>query len=138
MKIRNVPTYGLSFLAFALMALAFASCTRFGESSIKLPTNPILSGGLGWAVVKDAYVRLKESPSDSSKDLDHLRRGGVFVLDARKLGGDSADSSGKDSLAKPTVWYGISSEGSKGWVRESELDIYASQAQAEKAASAYR
>jgi hypothetical protein len=138
MRIRIAPACCLWILVFGLMALAFAACTRFGESSIKLPTNPVLSGGLGWAVVKDAYVRLKESPSDSAKDLDHLRRGGVFVLDARKMGSDSGDSSGKDSLAKPAVWYGISSEGAKGWVRESELDIYASQAQAEKAASAYR
>jgi hypothetical protein len=138
MKLRKVPACGLSILAIGLMALVFSSCTRFGESSIKLPTNPILSGGLGWAVVKDAYVRLKESPSESAKDADHLRRGEVFVLDARKLGSDIGDSSGKDSLAKPTVWYGISAEGAKGWVKEPELEIYASQAQAEKAASAYR
>jgi hypothetical protein len=48
-----------------------------GEASLKLQANPILSGGLGWAVVKEAYVRLKEGPSDSSKDIDHLRRGAI-------------------------------------------------------------
>ena len=99
---------------------------------------PPITGGLGWAVVKDAYVRLKESPSDSAKDLDHLRRGGVFILDARKLGGDSSSATDRGSLASPTIWYGISAEGAKGWVHGSELDIYASQAQAEKAAASYR
>jgi len=106
------------------------------EGSIKLPTNPILTGGLGWAVVKDAYVRLKESPSDSARDIDHLRRGGVFALDARVLSPESGADRG--SAGSPTVWYGLSSEGAKGWVRESKLDTYSSQAQAERAAASYR
>ncbi len=120
------------------------SCTRMGEASLKLQANPILSGGLGWAVVKEAYVRLKEAPSDASKDLDHLRRGAVVKLDARELGAKDQDAKGQgpgESSAKSDdagIWYGISSEGSKGWVKDSELDAYASQAQAEKAAAAYR
>jgi hypothetical protein len=138
MNMRNVRVCGLSILAIIIMALTNSSCTRFGEASIKLPTNPILTGGLGWAVVKDAYVRLKESPSETARDLDHLRRGGVFSLDARNLGSDSSGLSDKSAQGSPTVWYGINSEGVKGWVLESELDIYSSQAQAEKAAAAYR
>jgi len=113
-----------------------------GESSLKLPANPVLSGGLGWAVVKDAYVRLKEAPSDSSMDLDHLRRGAVYRLDSRDLGAaeegprDRGSASGKNK--NRGIWYGIQSESAKGWVSEGELDIYGSQSQAEKAAAAYR
>jgi hypothetical protein len=113
-----------------LAMCAFLACSRSGEGSLKLQANPILTGGLGWAVVKDAYVRLKEGPADSTKDLDHLRRGGVFRLDARRLG---ASASGERE-----IWYELESEGAAGWVREAELDVYASRAQADKAAAAYR
>jgi hypothetical protein len=122
------------FAALALLLVLAASCSRGGEGSLKLQANPILSGGLGWAVVKDAYVRLKEKPSESSRDLDHLRRGGVFRLDAREIG--SRDASSKSDERE--IWYGIVSEGAKGWVRDFELDIFLSQAQADKAASAYK
>jgi hypothetical protein len=116
--------------ALVLAAIALPSCSRSGEGSLRLQANPILTGGLGWAVVKDAYVRLKEGPADSAKDLDHLRRGGVFRLDARQLG---AQATGERE-----IWYALESEGAKGWVREGALDVYASKAQAEKAAAAYR
>jgi hypothetical protein len=119
-----------------LAALVFASCTRIAMAAIKLPTNPILTGGLGFAVVKDAYVRLKGSPSESAPDIDHLRRGSVFALEARVLG--SGDSYDRASAGAPIEWYRITSEGTTGWVDESQLDVYASRAQAEKAAAAYR
>jgi len=129
------PRFSTIFaLAAIAISLALCSCSRPGESALRLQANPILSGGLGWAVVKDAYVRLKESPSDSSRDLDHLRRGGVFKLDSRELGLQSASAKLDDRV----IWYGIESEGARGWVRGTELDIYATQAQAEKAAIAYR
>jgi hypothetical protein len=134
----NTGKRGARGISILLVALALGACGRMGESSIKLPTNPILTGGLGWAVVKDAYVRLKEKPSDSARDIDHLRRGGVFALEARVLSPEGGDSSPEGAPVAPEVWYGLSSEGSKGWVREAELDIYASQAQAERAAAAYR
>ncbi len=121
-----------AFLASAVFGMV--SCSRLREGSLKLEANPILTGGIGWAVVREAYVRLKEAPSDSSRDLDHLRRGSVFRLAARDFGtGDDATKPGGLEL-----WYGIESEGSKGWVLASGLDLYSSQSQAEKAAAAYR
>jgi hypothetical protein len=139
MKILKLRTACILFAALALTVIGFASCSRFSVGSLKLQANPILSGGLGWAVVKDAYVRLKEGPSDSARDLDHLRRGSVYRLDAREIG--SIASGSRDAVMKAderVIWYGIQSESAKGWVRESELDIYGSQAQAERAAVAYR
>ena len=120
--------------AVSCVALGFASCSRMSESSLKLQPNPILTGGIGWAVVKDGYVRLKEAPSSSSKDVDHLRRGGVYRLDARDFG--AVDNSAKTQDRE--MWYGIESEGVKGWVRDSDLEVYGSQSQAEKAAAAFR
>jgi hypothetical protein len=134
----NKTARGYSITLITLVsALAMASCIRMGESAIKLPANPVLTAGLGWGVVKDAYVRLKESPSDSARDVDHLRRGGVFSLSARVFGPEGKSSSGSASEAAPAIWYSVSSEGFNGWVRSTELDIYSSQEQAKKAASAY-
>jgi hypothetical protein len=124
--------------------LSLVSCIRMGERSLRLQPNPVLTGGLGWAVVKEAYVRLKESPSDSAKDLDHLRRGGVFRLEARELGaapqgnGDSRNPAAATKSDERGIWYELESEGARGWVRESELDIFQAQAQAERSASEYR
>jgi hypothetical protein len=127
---RKFRSFSLLAALIALAAVALPSCSRSGEGSVKVQANPILTGGLGWAVVKDAYVRLKEGPADSAKDLDHLRRGSVYRLDARQLGGQAS--------GEREIWYELESEGGVGWVREGELDIYASKAQAEKAAAAYR
>jgi hypothetical protein len=139
MNIHAQRIISAALAAIALTAIGFSSCSRFGDGSLKLQANPILSGGLGWAVVKDAYVRLKESPADSTRDMDHLRRGSVYRLDARVIGSRTLGFG--DSAAKADdreIWYGIESESAKGWVRESELDIYGSQAQAERAATTYR
>jgi hypothetical protein len=132
---RNTLNY---FLLIISAGVALAACTRMGESSIKLPANPILTGGLGWAVVKDAYVRLKASPSDSARDIDYLRRGGVFLLEARAMNPESGLIPDSGAESRVSLWYCLSSEGTKGWVRESELDVYSSQAQAEKASAIYR
>ena len=130
----KLPAQAFFIAVLILAALGASSCTRMSGSALKLQANPILTGGIGWAVVKDAYVRLKEGPSDSTRDLDHLRRGGVLRLDARKFG-TSDDPTAPDV---PEIWYGVESEGAKGWVRESELDLYESRAQAETAAAGYR
>ena len=89
-----------------------------GESTLKLQANPSAQGGIGWAVVKDAYVRLKEGPSDSTQDMDHLRRGGVYRLErgslelATILRGRPGETSGT----------AMESRAPKGWVRDSELE----------------
>jgi hypothetical protein len=139
MNIHKLPITSVLLAVLALTAIGLSSCSRFSEGSLKLQANPVLTGGLGWAVVKDAYVRLKEGPSDSTRDLDHLRRGSVYRLDARVIGLRGLGS--RDAVAKADereIWYGIQSESAKGWVRESELDIYGARSQAEKAAIAYR
>jgi len=135
MNAPSLKSFSPPFALLILVVAGLSSCLRMEAGSLKLEANPPLSGGLGWAVVKEAYVRLKESPADASRDLDHLRRGVVFRLEGRQLGpGEATDR----APGATTVWYGIESEGVKGWVRETVLDVYQSQAQAEKAAAAYR
>ena len=120
-------------IALFLSAVAFASCSRMGE--IKLPATPPLTGGLGWAVVKNSYVRLKESPSVDARDINHLHRGAVFGLMARELGPRESGSRESD---KPRLWYKIEADGVEGWVSDFQLDIYSSRAQADKAAESYQ
>jgi hypothetical protein len=110
------------------------SCGRFPAKGIDLPSTPILSGGAGWALVKSSYVRLKEKPTASSADLAAIRDGSLAEVKGREF-----DSSGS------SLWYELNLEDLgkdgkslvlRGWVAESDLDIFASKAQAERALAA--
>ena len=126
------PRLILGWILALSLTLASASCLPSGSGPIKLPANAPLSRGLGWAVVKDAYARLKAKPDESSSDLDNLRRGDVFRLDAREFGPTVTDASGR---AHTSLWYGLTADGHEGWVSDAELDVYSSETQAEKASA---
>jgi hypothetical protein len=133
----SLPTIAIRrALPLALFAAALSfSCARGPGGSIELPATPPLSGGLGWGLVKDAYVRLKESPSMNAKDLNHLRRGGVYRLEARGFG--DAAASGGPSI-KSELWFEIEADGVKGWALGSSIDVFSTERQAKRAASELR
>jgi hypothetical protein len=128
MKPPRAPARSIIALC-ALLALCATACLRSAESSLRPPETPILTGGLGWALVKESYVRLKEKPASSSSDLDHLRRGSVLEVEARAIG-DAAKTEDRG------LWYRLKAEGASGWVRETELDLFRTEEQAERAGSA--
>jgi len=105
-----------------------AGCSKSLESSLKPPETPILSGGLGWALVTGSYVRMKESPSVQAADIDHLRRHSVFEIESRVRGAASVP-------ADKGLWYKLKAEGSSGWVMEGDVEVYRGKEQAERAAS---
>jgi hypothetical protein len=107
-------------------ALPICACSRSLESSLRPPETPILTGGLGWALVKESYVRLKEKPLSSASDLDHLRKGSVLRIEARAIG-DAAKPEDKG------IWYRLQASGISGWVRDDDLDVFRSEEQAERA-----
>lgn len=117
-------------LLVSFLAVGLASCFSSVDSSLKLEPSPLLSGGPGWVVIKEAYTRLKEKPSKESADLAHIRRGGAFKIQAVELG-DASDSDN----AGP--WYRIEAEGVTGWVQAADIDVESSREQAQYAASAY-
>jgi hypothetical protein len=121
----------VAYILCLAVSLLLGSCIPAEESALKLPPNPILSGGPGWVVVKEAYVRLKESPAQASRDLAPLRRGSVFQVVGRDLGNPN-------SAADKGLWYRLKAEGTEGWAQEVDLDVYASKEQAERAAISYR
>ncbi len=118
-------------LSASLIALFLLSCSPSRESSVKLDPTPPISGGPGWAVVKGAYVRLKESPRQGARDLSHLRRGEVLEIAGRDLG-----SSG--STEDRGVWYRLKAEIGLGWAREADLDVFPTKVQALHASAGYR
>jgi hypothetical protein len=129
-KTRPGHTLAIAAATLLLAALSLCGCSRLAESSLKLPANPVLSGGLGWALVKEAYVRLKEKPSDAAKDVSYVRRGEIYEISGRDFG--AADPQSGQS---PRLWYGVELKDSGGWLRESDIEVYASKDQAELAAT---
>ncbi len=122
--LRLLPRTALAVLCACLLA----GCQKNLESTLRPPETPILTGGLGWALVTGSYVRLKEGPSARAADIDHLRRHSVFEIESRVRGSASiAEDKG--------LWYGIKAEGGSGWVREADVEIYRGREQAEHAAA---
>jgi hypothetical protein len=121
----------LAACLLALLAAPLVSCRGSGDASIKLAPTPPLSKGQGWAVVKVAYARLKEKPSVQSRDLAHLRRGSVVEIEGRELG----------EPGKPEdrgFWFKLKAEGSEGYMREGELDVFSTKGQAERSSASYQ
>ncbi|HUW40512.1 MAG TPA: hypothetical protein VMV90_05840 [Rectinemataceae bacterium] len=125
-KIRIAP-----LLFAAALALALASCFSSVDSSIKLPPTPLLSRGPGWIVVKTAYARVKEKPSDGSDDVAHVRGGGEYEILAVDLGGGADQGNGG-------LWYRIRSGTVEGWIEAADIDVFSSRPQADYAAARYR
>jgi hypothetical protein len=130
MNPRHAHTRAMAALCI-LLAFSALACLRSAESSLRPPETPILTGGLGWALVKESYVRLKEMPTASASDLDHLRRGSVLEVESRAIG----------DAARPEdqgLWYRLKADGASGWVRETELELFRTEEQAERAGAAIK
>jgi len=92
----------------------------------------LLTAGTGWGLVKSSYVRIKRTASPSAQDLAALRDGSLVKV----LGREYTKGEGE-------LWYHVTSlvdgKGQKaesavdGWVPESELSLYGSRSQAERA-----
>jgi hypothetical protein len=117
------------FCAATSLCVGFSSC-GVSAHSLNLQPTPILSGGSGWAIVSDSYIRLKASPAIAAADVADLRDGSEAEILGREVG--------KDSSGGRSLWYKIrvSEPGEKpleGWVLESEIDLYDSKVQADRA-----
>lgn len=154
----------ISMLAAA--ALLLVSCGRSAGRNISLPADPPLSGGMGFALVKASYIRLKAEPSVRASDLGNLRDGTLVELVGRELGLQAEDEA-KAGAEAEGLWYrvrvvaepsaakataakalgqaalpaaagqgGSAAAGApEGWVRDAELEVFATRSQAERAAS---
>jgi len=105
-------------------SISTLSCSDKEPKGVSLEETPIVSGGLGWGVVTMAYARLMLEASYEAPDSGTARRGEVCRIVAR-----SRLYSGRDS----GVWYRVEIGSAAGWLHESALSVYQSEAEARKA-----
>jgi hypothetical protein len=112
-------------LAVLVMVLASA-CVRTSEEHTVMPppTYPLSQDNLGYGVVIVQYTRVGSEPSDDSFSPGHLRRGSVVRVTQRRLLTDGTQSES---------WVFVDGA-AKGWLRESLLEMYDNQMQAQTAA----
>ena len=105
-------------LLLVMVTLAAAiGCSKPVPETFDLDPTPILTGGLGWAVVSGAYVRLKEEPAFGARDGDYARRGEILRVVATERA-----FSGRDR----GTWYRLEGDDATGWLHQSLLAVYPS------------
>jgi len=118
------------FISFLSLCLCLSGCGLRAAVGVDLEPTPILSGGQGWAIVSNSYIRLKANPSLQAADIADLRDGSEVQILGREIGKDSSDNQ--------AYWYKIEATESgqktiQGWVLDSEVSVYATKAQADYA-----
>lgn len=113
--------------AVLLAALTVSSCDGRIPASLPMDQNPVFSGGIGWIVVAQAYVRVKDAPDLDAPDAGHLRGGEVLAV----LGRERDPRSGNP-------WYRVEVGGTEGWILGDQAVFFEGRAAAERAASRYR
>jgi len=124
--------------AFLMIASLLSGCSRGYSRFLKLPTDPSIATGLGWAAVTSAYAHARKSPDMRSPDAALVRRGTVFQCLERRIDPQGQDVGG--------LWYrygdAASSDGtsgvavSGGWIHSGDLSIFSSEEQAREAIAA--
>jgi uncharacterized protein YgiM (DUF1202 family) len=98
---------------------------------IVLPPAPLVSETESWAVIKAAYLRLREQPESDSRLVTTLWKGYVLEVKSR---------SPEKSIAENAedYWYQVSYDGLQGWVFGTYLVISDSREEAEIEARSIR
>jgi hypothetical protein len=128
MKIRSLCSRGQAYhtLFLALFLLLAAACNRKEETPIIPPlSSPLSQAYIGFGVVNVSYTRVMDNLDETALETSpgYLRRGAVVrILERRTIkNGNTTES-----------WLRVE-ENSKGWLRESLVDIYDNEAQARTA-----
>ena len=128
MKIKGIMPQGkphISRLLAISIVLLVAACTGTKEETpvIPPPTYPLSQEHIGYGVINVQYTRINSEPAEDSVSLGYLRQGSVVRIAERRL---------IRSNAKDESWVYIEGD-SNGWLRESLLDIYENEMQAQTA-----
>lgn len=108
-------------VAVVLLSGTFSSCSSKEPQGVTLEETPVISGGLGWGVVSLSYVRLMVEPSYGAPDSGTARRGEKGRIVARSRSYESRDEG---------VWYRLELGSNAGWLHESALSVYRTEAEA--------
>ena len=124
MKLKAIFLPSQVCLAICLAVLCGA-CARNREENpvIPPPTAPLSQAFVGYGVITAQYTRVSSDPTEDSVSPGHLRRGAVVRVTERRLltSGTRAES-----------WVFVEGD-ANGWLRESLLDMYDNEAQAQTA-----
>ena len=108
--------------ALAVLVLALVlpfSCTKGYSRYMRLPVDAAIASELGWAAVTTAYAKLKASPASDSADVGALRGGTIFACLERRIDPEGSEIGG--------YWYKCTEYGLSGWVKDKDLQIFASE-----------
>ena len=106
---------------FSLVLLLFMSCTPKSDiTSLELTTSPVISRENRVALVVDPYIALRDKPGDDGITIAHARRGDVFLVEGKRF---------EQTAGTRVLWIDLGT----GWVRESSLLFYSSEARARAA-----
>ncbi|MDR0623187.1 MAG: hypothetical protein LBG10_02025 [Treponema sp.] len=118
-----------AYIFFVFLALG-ACGKKAGEIPVVPPPTPPLSRPVvGYGVVNVSYTLVVERPGEGEASLGYLRRGAlVKVIERRVL-------KKNETAERWVLAEGIASPGqSRGWLKESVVDIYGNEFQAKTAA----
>jgi len=118
------------FSAFIVAALLLSGCSRGYSRFLKLPADPSVSMGLGWAVVTSAYAQVKLLPDKDSPEATLVREDTLFQCFERRIDPKGQDVGG--------LWYKYGDAESGGWIHSDDLSIFSSEEQARDAIAALR
>jgi hypothetical protein len=130
--------FTIPFAAFLMIASLLSGCSRGYSRFLKLPADPSIATGLGWAAVTSAYAHARKSPDMRSPDAALVRRGTVFQCLERRIDPEGQDVGGlwyRYGDAAPTEsTSGVAVSG--GWIHSGDLSIFSSEEQAREAIAA--
>jgi hypothetical protein len=107
----------------AVLILSSCSAVRM-EQAVSPPATPPLSRSIGYAVIVSSYVQVRDTPSTEGVSLGYYRRGAVVPIAERR-------SVRTDEGAQ--IWL-LNGGAEKGWILESEVNVYDNEAKALTAA----
>ena len=126
--------YSLPLAVFLLVFLFFISCSPKNDEAMIIPpvTFPLSMPYIAYGVINASYIQLSYLPGEiySSGNIStgYLRKGDIVNIVERKL---------ENREGKTQTWVLVEGE-SKGWVKESLVDIYGNESQAKNASQLMR
>jgi hypothetical protein len=116
-------------LFFAVFFTLGACGGKAGEEPVVPPPTPPLSRPvIGYGVISVSYTHMMEEPEEGSASPGYLRRGSLIrILERRAV-------KGKNGAEFWVLTESVSPPESRGWLRESVVDIYDNEFQANTAA----
>lgn len=109
-----------SLVLFSLLGCSDGSLNR----AFEVPPTPQLSRPLGWGVVVPSYAQVYDAPGTTGVVLGYYRRGVVVAVTERRL----------EKTGDTSVRWILNAGSEPGWIRETDLEVFESEAKAKTAA----